>query len=185
MLPAGRNRVARGSRLPPAPTPPDVPFGIRRFLPAQLHFSEYLSEYKHPALPHGFRPLLPASRSLAGICSVRAENSFRACLAGSALCRLVRSTRMASADFCPPIPTRYRAGSAWQADRPPRVMRATFIPYTRRLYSSPFRMAIGLWIPMPPRPRVSASYAIPVRRAGTLPPASSPQRLTTMQLLFS
>ena len=48
-------------------------------------------------------------------------------LAGLALRRVVRSTTMASADFCSPIPTRYRADSTWQANRPPRVMRATFL----------------------------------------------------------
>ncbi len=34
---------------------------------------------------------------------------------------------MASADFCLPIPARCRAGSTWQEDRSPRVMRATFL----------------------------------------------------------
>ena len=48
-------------------------------------------------------------------------------LAGLALRRVVRSTTMASADFCSPISTRYSADSAWQANRPPRVMRATFL----------------------------------------------------------
>jgi len=42
---------------------------------------------------------------------------------------------MASADFCQPIPTPHDAGSTRQVDRPPRVMRVTFIPYTRRIYS--------------------------------------------------
>ncbi len=34
---------------------------------------------------------------------------------------------MPSADFCSSISTRYRAGSTWQEDRSPRVMRATFL----------------------------------------------------------
>ncbi len=34
---------------------------------------------------------------------------------------------MPSADFCLPIPARCRAGSTWQEDRSPRVMRATFL----------------------------------------------------------
>jgi hypothetical protein len=33
-------------------------------------------------------------------------------------------------------------------------------------------MTIGLWVVRPPRPGVVASYAIPVRQAGTLPTAS-------------
>ena len=33
---------------------------------------------------------------------------------------------MASADFCHPIPTPHGAGSQWQGNRPPKVMRVTF-----------------------------------------------------------
>jgi len=40
-----------------------------------------------------------------------------------------------SADFCQSIPTPCDAGSTRQIDRPPRVMRVTFLPYTRRIYS--------------------------------------------------
>lgn len=43
---------------------------------------------------------------------------------------------MASADFCQPIGAPYDAPSTRQIDRSPRVMRATFIPYTRRIYST-------------------------------------------------
>src|SRR6266508_3344446 len=53
----------------------------------------------------------------------------------SALCQMVNPTRMASADFCQSIPTPLDAGSTRQIDSPPRVMRVTFIPYTRRIYS--------------------------------------------------
>ena len=53
----------------------------------------------------------------------------------SALHRLVSPTIMTSADFCQPIPMSLDIGSTRQADRPPRVMRATFPPYTRRIYS--------------------------------------------------
>ena len=42
---------------------------------------------------------------------------------------------MASADFCQPIPKPYGVGSLRQADRYPRVMRVTFLPYTRHIYS--------------------------------------------------
>ena len=43
---------------------------------------------------------------------------------------------MASADFYRPVPTPLDAGSTRQTDRSPRVMRVTFLPYTRRIYSS-------------------------------------------------
>lgn len=42
---------------------------------------------------------------------------------------------MASADFCRPIPAPLDAGSTRQIDRSPRVMRVTFLPYTRHIYS--------------------------------------------------
>src|SRR6266567_2755667 len=69
-------------------------------------------------------------------CSCRHRNSgscpFTSC---SALCRLVTPTPMASADFCQPITTPLDASSTRQDDSPPRVIRVTFIPYTRRIYS--------------------------------------------------
>ena len=43
---------------------------------------------------------------------------------------------MASADFCRPIDAPYDAPSSRQTDRSPRVIHATFLPYTRRIYSS-------------------------------------------------
>ena len=43
--------------------------------------------------------------------------------------------RSNTADFCQPIPTPLDAGSTRQAGRPPRVIRVTFTPYTRRIYS--------------------------------------------------
>jgi hypothetical protein len=50
---------------------------------------------------------------------------------------------MASADFSPSIPTPFDAGSTRQMERPPRVIRVTFIPYTRRIYFHIFRMVLG------------------------------------------
>jgi len=79
---------------------------------------------------------------------------------------------MASADFYQPIVPPFSDSSTWQTGRPPRVGRATFIPYTRRIYFYTFRVIIGLWILWPPRPDVAASYAVAVRRAGTLLTAS-------------
>jgi hypothetical protein len=78
-------------------------------------------------------------------------------LTGLALCRMVSSTPMASADFYQPLPSLYNDGSSWQIGRPPRVRRATFIPHTRRIYFYIFRVIIGLWILWPPRPDVAAS----------------------------
>jgi len=42
---------------------------------------------------------------------------------------------MASADFCRPIETPLAISSTRQTNRPPRVMRVTFLPYTRHIYS--------------------------------------------------
>ena len=53
----------------------------------------------------------------------------------SALHWAVTPATMTSADFCQSIPTPCDAGSTRQIDRPPRVMRVTFLPYTRRIYS--------------------------------------------------
>ena len=43
---------------------------------------------------------------------------------------------MASADFCRPIDVPYDASSSSQTDRYPRVIHTTFLPYTRRIYST-------------------------------------------------
>ena len=43
---------------------------------------------------------------------------------------------MASADFCRPIGTFLNVPSTRQTDRSPRVMRVTFLPYTRHIYST-------------------------------------------------
>ena len=101
---------------------------------------------------------------------------------GSALQLLVKEPNMASADSCSPIPTPHGVGSQWQANRPPRVRRATFLPSTRRIYFHIFWIAIGLRVSWPSRPDVAASYAVPVRRARSLPTASFRFRLTTNTL---
>jgi len=109
---------------------------------------------------------------LRGICSRRSEIRLISGVTSSALCRAVDPTLTASADFCQPIPSLCNDGSTWQVGRSPRVRRATFIPYTRRIYFPIFRVIIGLRILWPPRPDGAASYAVAVRRAGTLPAAS-------------
>jgi len=49
---------------------------------------------------------------------------------------MVRTATMASADFCRPIDVPYDASSSRQSDRSPRVIHTTFLPYTRRIYST-------------------------------------------------
>jgi len=113
--------------------------------------------YKHPTLPHGFRPLLTGlSGPLSRLLPKTIRISIMDALTGSALHRLVRPTNMASADFSPSIPTPLDIGSTRQMERPPRVIRVTFIPYTRRIYFHIFRMVLGfeylcplaqMWLP--------------------------------------
>jgi hypothetical protein len=70
------------------------------------------------------------------VCNRHRNSSFLSDASCSALQRMVSSTNMASADFCQPFPTPLDAGSTRQVDRPPRVMRVTFTPPTRRIYST-------------------------------------------------
>ena len=116
------------------------------------------------------QPCLPLSSS---------KFSSRPLSSCSALCRLVSPTPMASADFCQPIPAPLDIGSTGQVDRLPKVMHVTFIPYTRRIYCHIFPDDYWALKIMPSRPDVTASYAIPVRRAGVLPAASFRFCLTT------
>ena len=85
-----------------------------------------------------------------------------------------------------------------QAGRPPRVRRATFIPHTRRIYAQTLRVistlrggsataaedGSGFGSSGPLAQSLDASYAVPVRRAGTLLTASFRPRLATTPLLF-
>ena len=59
-----------------------------------------------------------------------------------------------------------------QNDRPLRVRRLTFLPYTRRIYADPVRMTSGFESIGPLAHRVDASYAVRVPRARSLPSAS-------------
>ena len=93
-------------------------------------------------LPSGLAPGISTRPSAAPVViEIQGSCPLASC---SALYRLVRPTPMASADFCQPIPAPLDTGSTGQVDRPPRVMRVTFIPYTRRIYSHTLRMIIGL-----------------------------------------
>ena len=66
-----------------------------------------------------------------------------------------------------------------QTGRPLRVRRATFLPYTRRIYAESVRMASGFGSMRPLARQRDASYAIRVPRAGSLPSASFRFRLAT------
>nr|VFK60100.1 MAG: hypothetical protein BECKTC1821F_GA0114240_10411 [Candidatus Kentron sp. TC] len=79
---------------------------------------------------------------------------------------------MASANFRSSISKPLDSRALWQRNGPPRVRRVTFLPYTRRIYFHTFRVTIGLWISLPPRPDVAASYELPVHRIWSLPSAS-------------
>ena len=105
-----------------------------------------LSSYRRPALPRGFRPLLPALRPSCEA-SAKEDQKCGSCLADRfGPLSGGYPTLTASADFCQPIPSLFNDGSTWQAGRSPRVRRATFIPYTRRIYFYISRVIIGLWI---------------------------------------
>ena len=71
-----------------------------------------------------------------GICSKRSEKWFSSAYQVQPFAVVVRTATMASADFCRPIDAPYDAPSSRQTDRSPRVIHATFLPYTRRIYSS-------------------------------------------------
>jgi hypothetical protein len=94
-----------------------------------------------------------------------------------------RAATMPSADFCQLIPSHLSMKVAYSkpADLP-GYHALTFSPHTRRIYPRVFRMAIGLWILLPPRPDAVASYALRVPRAGNLLTASSGPRLTAAAL---
>ncbi len=94
------------------------------------------------------------------------------------------ATTMASADFCRPFGPPCDESSHWQDDRPLRVRRVTFLPYTRRIYVATVRMTSGFESICPLAHRFDASYAIHVLRARSLPAASFGLRLATDALAF-
>gem|GEM_PF-2608246 len=59
-------------------------------------------------------------------CCDHRDPGFPICIAYSALQQLVKPPTIASADFCPPIPSPHDNGSQWQVTRSPRVMHVTF-----------------------------------------------------------
>ena len=128
-----RNRVEGG--VTPA-APPYIRFRIRRFLTSICSINrQCLTSYKRPALPRDFRSLLPALGPLSRHLLRTYRKVVWLNMSGSVLHCAVKTATMTSADFWQPIPTPYDAGSTRQVDRSPRVIRATFLPYTRRIYS--------------------------------------------------
>ena len=107
-------------------------------------------------------------------------------LSGQCLDRAGRqpTTTMASADFCRPFGPPCDGRSHRQDDRPLRVRRVTFLPYTRRIYAGTVRMTLGFESICPLAHRFDASYAIHVLRARSLPAASFGLRLAADALAF-
>ena len=172
-----------------------MPFGIRRF-PINQHSACVLAvEDPNPRSPwvidtqvpysRGFRPL-PSGllRHLSHLACVYTLIETPA-IFGSMGSALRPWTTMASADFCtfiaPPLGS---AGPFGQTYRPPRVLRGHFPPIHPSHIHTHLPGDIGLCIFVPARPDVHASYALPVRRAGSLHSASSRHHLAMTPLRF-
>jgi len=174
-LKSGRRRCHR--RRPP--TPPYVRFRIRRFmkstgdsaveaaalnrslqhngspapgqsvlsLPWRLTHPSLLLANSVGYLPGGSRASQLFYPRL--LWSSKFESPFRTSRLGL---QSDRGPTMPSADFCQLFPSPLDAGSAWQADRSPRVLRSHLHAYARRIYIQSLRTGIGLWIVMPSHP---------------------------------
>jgi len=147
---SGRGRAH--ARRPP--TPPYVRFRIRRFLStgqtaqrAWFRSSCRLSANEHRDQLRCCRPLslIGGSRVTTRLppCPRREHARLSTHDKFSPSSLWYQATTTASADFCQPIPTPRDVGSTRQIDRPPRVRRATFAAYTRRIYFLIFRMVLG------------------------------------------
>ena len=77
----------------------------------------------------------------------------------------------ASADLCRPFPTTCDAASTRQDGSSPRVRRATFVPYTHRIYGRTFRVISGFGL-FGSLAQMRTPHAMSVRQTGTLPTAS-------------
>jgi hypothetical protein len=139
---------------PPPPTPPDERFRIRRFLSLSTCGPQCLLPLRRPALPRGFRPLLPALGSLTRHLRKVNRKSVQLHVTGTALHRQISRLlwpRLTSARPSVRLATHL---ASRQSDRPPGVRRVTFAPYTRRIYARPVRVAFGLRVSSPSRPPV-------------------------------
>ncbi len=84
---------------------------------------------------------------------------------------LLRQPTMPSADFCTSSPHLAMRLASKREYRSPRVRRVTFTPCPPHIRPS-VPDDFGLWVPMPPRPQIDASYTVRVPWAGALPAAS-------------
>jgi hypothetical protein len=127
------------------PTPPGIRFRTKAVPVKPLCFLPHcLSSYKAPSLTSRIPSVTSGFKALfRGICSRRSEIRLLSGVTGSVLRWMVRPTLTTSADFFQPIPSPYSDSSTRQVGRSPRVRRATFIPYTRRIYFYIFRVIIG------------------------------------------
>ena len=132
----------RENHLPRPLTPPYRRFRIRRFLSLVCSEPPCPWSWSTPALPCGFRPLLPAEVLLRGFCSDPTELWFQIADRFGPSSKL--PTTMASADFCPLFGRPHGAPSTWQADRPPRVMRIHLHANAHHIYAVAFRTGFGL-----------------------------------------
>jgi len=168
LLDARRPYARRFRRLPSGHAP--------AFQPSGLHLSQASNALRRfglicSALRHGGAALRsPAVSALSGQCLDRAGRQ--------------PTTTMASSDFCRPVDPPCDGPSQRQDDRPLRVRRVTFLPYTRRIYAATVRMTSGFESIGPLAHRCDASYAIHVLRARSLPAASFGPHLAVDALAF-
>ncbi len=90
-----------------------------------------------------------------------------------------QATTSASADFCRLIPPPLDGSSTRRIGSSPRVRRATFAAYTRRIYFLTVRMVSGFGSFGPLAPMRLPQPAVPIRRATALRTASFRFRLAT------
>jgi hypothetical protein len=91
---------------------------------------------------------------------------------------------MPSAGFCESITKPLDPASTRQIHRPPGVRRVTFLSHTRRIYDGSVPDDIGLCIFVSAYPPATASDAVRVTRAKSLPAPSFRQYLTIPPLVF-
>ena len=170
----------------PPPTPPYVRTRIRRFLSCPLCGPQCLSPSKRfdrtSRIPSATSDLSPLARHL--LKAIR--KAVPASPTSSALHRLVRLLRPLLTSVVPsrrlatpiahPLPGAERQSSQGKT----RDLRAIHSSHLRPHLPGD----IGLRVLWPPRPDADASYALAVRRAGTLLTASFRPRLATTPLLF-
>jgi hypothetical protein len=101
-----------------------------------------------------------------------------------AFSRVELQPTMPSADFCESITKPLDPASTRQIHRPPGVRRVTFLSHTRRIYDGSVPDDIGLCIFVSAYPPATASDAVRVTRAKSLPAPSFRQYLAIPPLVF-